>query len=231
MSDPGPARVDAALARFGRATSHPVAVRLDEAWLSMTSVLVPTLDIERWRAQLDSLAGGCAERTREGVMEHLFGSQRFRGDTERYGDWRNSRIDRVLADGAGIPITLSIVAIEVARRLGVTLVGVGMPAHFLIGDPTDREWFADPFSGTAGLDRDDCRALFQRVTGGNGPWRDDYLRPTPPAAIVVRMLNNLRAAFTRDGDVIRLGLVMRMRSMLATTDSVDDTRRALAVFN
>ena len=231
MSEPGPARVDVALARFGRATSHPVAVRLDEAWLSMTSVLVPALDIEQWRGRLDALASGCEDRTREGVMAHLFGSERFRGDTERYGDWRNSRIDRVLADGAGIPITLSVVAIEVARRVGVTLVGVGMPAHFLVGDPTDQQWFADPFRGGVDLDREECRALFRRVTGGNGTWRDDYLKPTPPAAIVMRMLNNLRAAFTRDGDQIRLGLVMRMRAMLATSDSLDDTRRAVAVFN
>ena len=106
-----------------------------------------------------------------------------------------------------------------------------MPAHFLIGDPIDRQWFADPFNAEVGLDPDDCRALFRRITGGNGPWRDEYLRPTPPAAIVVRMLNNLRAAFTRDGDHIRLGLVMRMRSMLTTNDTAEDTRRAQAVFN
>ncbi len=231
MSDPGSARLGDALARFGRATSHPVAVRLDEAWLSMTSVLVPSLDIEEWRGHLDALAAGCKDRTREGVMAHLFGTQRLRGDTERYGDWRNSRIDRVLGDGAGIPITLSVVAIEVARRVDVTLVGVGMPAHFLIGDPIDRQWFADPFNAEVGLGPEDCRALFRRITGGNGPWREEYLRPTPPTAIVVRMLNNLRAAFTRDGDHIRLGLVMRMRSMLTTNDTAEDTRRAQAVFN
>src|SRR4051794_23221052 len=154
----------------------------------MTSVLVPSLDVVECRARLDSIAAGCDDHTREGVMTHLLQTQGFRGDTERYGDWRNSRIDRVLEDGAGIPITLSIVTIEVARRVGVTLVGVGMPAHFLVGDPIDPQWFADPFHGEIGLDRDDCRALFRRVTGGSGPWNDDYLRPTPPAAIVVRML-------------------------------------------
>ena len=65
---------------------------------------------------------------------------------------------------------------------------------------------------------------------GAGTWREDYLRPTPPPAVVVRMLNNLRAVFTREGDRIRLGLVLRMRSML-TADRSDDVRRGQSVFN
>jgi regulator of sirC expression with transglutaminase-like and TPR domain len=113
----------------------------------------------------------------------------------------------------------------------VELAGVGMPAHFLIGDPADGNWFVDPFGGGEVLDRAGCRDLFRRITGGAATWREDFLRPTPPMAIVVRMLNNLRAAFARDDDQIRLALVMRMRAMVTSADSTDDTRRAQALFN
>ena len=61
---------------------------------------------------------------------------------------------------------MSVAAIEVGRRVGVHLVGVGMPAHFLVGDPADENWFADAFGGGEVLDRTGCRALFGRATGG-----------------------------------------------------------------
>jgi hypothetical protein len=77
----------------------------------------------------------------------------FEGDRADYHHWRNSCIDHVLETRRGMPITLSVVAIEVARRVGVTLAGVGMPGHFLVGDPTDPEWFADPFHGRTALGR------------------------------------------------------------------------------
>jgi regulator of sirC expression with transglutaminase-like and TPR domain len=231
MSSPGSEGVNAALADFRAVVADRAALRLDDAWLALSAVLAPGLDVPRWRSSLDALAAGCASPTRSGVIEHLFGSGRLRGARENYGDWRNSRIDHVLANGVGIPISLAVTAMTVARRIGVELAGVGMPAHFLIGDPADGNWFVDPFGGGAVLDRAGCRDLFRRITGGAARWREDFLRPTPPAAIVVRMLNNLRASFVRDNEQIRLALVMRMRAMVTSADSAEDTRRALALFN
>jgi regulator of sirC expression with transglutaminase-like and TPR domain len=231
VNQPGQERLRAALVRFAEVTSVPASVQLDEAWLALSSVLLPTLDVDVCRAALDELAATCPLATRDGVMTHLFGSSRFRGDRDSYGDWRNSRVDHVLATGLGIPITLSALAIEVGRRVGVRLSGVGMPAHFLVGDPDDADWYADVFNGGRSLDRSGCASLFRQVTGGAASWREDYLQPTPSAAIVVRMLNNLRAAFTRDSDPIRLGLVLRMRAMITSVDSHDEVRRSQAVFN
>jgi regulator of sirC expression with transglutaminase-like and TPR domain len=231
MTVPGPERVNAALADFGAVVADRAALRLDDTWLAMSAVLSPSLDVAFWRGSLDALAGACRSATREGVIEHLFASDRLRGAGEDYGDWRNSRIDHVLANGVGIPISLAVAAMTVGRRVGVELAGIGMPAHFLIGDPHDSDWFVDPFAGGEVMDRTGCRDLFRRITGGAATWREDFLRPTPPAAIVVRMLNNLRASFARDNDQIRLALVMRMRAMVTSADSTADTRRGQALFN
>jgi regulator of sirC expression with transglutaminase-like and TPR domain len=231
VSSHGSERVTAALADFGAVVADRASMRLDETWLAMSAVLSPSLDVAFWRSSLDALAAGCPTPTRQGVIDHLLGSDRLRGAGDDYGDWRNSRIDHVLAKGVGIPISLAVTAMAVGGRVGVELAGVGMPAHFLIGDPADDTWFVDPFGGGEVLDRDGCRDLFRRITGGAATWREEFLRPTPPAAIAVRMLNNLRAAFARGNDQIRLALVMRMRAMVTSADSAADTRRGQALFN
>jgi regulator of sirC expression with transglutaminase-like and TPR domain len=122
--------------------------------------------------------------------------------------------------------------IEVARRVGVPLVGVGMPAHFLVGDPADPDWFADPFDSGRRLDRAGCRDLLARITHGQVPWRDEHLAPTPPRAVIARMLNNLKAGCTRHVDLIRLALVMRMRvAVPELRGELPEAVRAQAVLN
>ena len=95
-----------------------------------------------------------------------------------YYDWRNSCLDRVIATRVGIPITLSVLMIEVARRVGVPLVGVGMPAHFLVGVADDPDAFYDPFHGPQRLDRTAAADLFHQVTGAGATWSDEFLAPT-----------------------------------------------------
>lgn len=239
MTGRDPDAVGAALGRFAELLGgeHPDAdplpvPPLDEAALAIANVLQPHLDRARWLSALDDLAASCPGADREAIAEHLFRSGHLRGDRDTYAIWRFSCLDQVLDRGRGIPITLAVVAIEVARRLDVPLVGVGMPAHFLVGDPADPEWFLDPFHGGRILDRDGCHDLFTEVTGGDERWNPAYLQPTPTRAIVVRMLNNLRANFTRQPDRVRLALVMRMRFALPELGSeAPMAARAMAVFN
>ena len=204
---------------------------LAEAALHISAVLQPGLDPGRTHAALGAFVGRCERPTRDAVVEALIGSGLLRGDHDTYGDWRNCCLDHVLAKGTGIPITLSIVVIEVARRLGVPLVGVGMPAHFLVGDERDGEWFLDPFNAQV-LDRPGCRELLAALTGGRVRWSDSYLAPTPTIDIVTRMLNNLKAVFDRRRDRVRLALVMRMRAAVPGVETeAGETARAMAVFN
>ena len=107
-----------------------------------------------------------------------------------------------------------------------------MPAHFLVGDPSDPEWFVDPFHGGRTLDRTGCETLLRDVTRDQVPWRASHLDPSPSRAIVARMLNNLRAGFDQRGDRVRLALVTRMRMAMPELDSEGaDAVRALAVLN
>lgn len=187
---------------------------LDELALAISGSLQAGLDEIEWLATIDQLAAECPTPTADGVARHLFHTLGFAGNAAAYYDWRNSCLDHVIASRRGIPITLSVLMIEVARRVGVRLVGVGMPAHFLVGAADDPDVFWDPFHGPDPLDRDGARELFLRVSQGSEPWRPANLAATPNREIVIRMLNNLKATFAREGDRVRLGIVMQLRAAI-----------------
>ena len=206
---------------------------LDEISLSIAAALQPGLDDIEWLAALDLIAAECGEPTPEGVAEHLFGELGFAGNRHAYYDWRNSCLDRVIATRTGIPISLSILMIEVGRRLDVGLVGVGMPSHFLVGVEDDSEVFFDPFDGGRSLDRGGARSLFETITRGQAPWSDAHLEPTPNREIAIRMLNNLKVVFARRDDRVRYAIVMQLRSCIDELERAEaaEIAGATAVFN
>lgn len=220
------------LARFAD-VMNAVDVRLDEACLAMSSAIQRPLDEVEWLTTLDLLAGDCPTATADGVAHYLFGELGFRGNTDAYYDWRNSCLDRVVETRVGIPISLSVLMIEVARRVGVELVGVGMPTHFLVRSVDEPDRFIDPFGGGVELDRAGAQELFEGITRGQAEWRESFLQPTLAQTIVVRMLNNLRSIFQSSSDEMRLGIVMEMRAaipQLAVAER-DEIELATAVFN
>ena len=206
---------------------------LDEISLAIAAALQPGLDDIEWLSALDLIAAGCGEPTPEGVAEHLFGELGFAGNRQAYYDWRNSCLDRVIATRTGIPISLSILMIEVGRRLDVGLVGVGMPSHFLVGVEDDSEVFFDPFDGGRSLDRGGARSLFETITRGQAPWSDAHLEPTPNREIAIRMLNNLKVVFARRADRVRFAIVMQLRSCIDELERAEaaEIAGATAVFN
>ncbi len=209
------------------------AVALDEAALLISSAFQSGLDVEHWLGTLDGLADDCPAATAGGVASYLFAEEHFVGNRTAYYDWRNSCLDRVIATRTGIPISLSVLMIEVARRVGVDLVGVGMPAHFLVRDADDPDEFFDPFDGGRRLDRADVRALFEQVTGAQVAWSEQFLDPTPNRDIVIRMLNNLKSVFAGRSDAVRLAIVMDLRAAvpeLAELEAVEIAATS-AIFN
>jgi regulator of sirC expression with transglutaminase-like and TPR domain len=219
-----------AITRFGELMRGTGDVPLDEVALTVSAALQGGLDVVGWLAALDELAAACPTPTFEGIRRHLFETAGFTGNTARYDDWRNSCLDRVLDTRRGIPITLSVVMIEVGRRLGVEIHGVGMPGHFLVGDGDDV--FVDAFHSGQVLDRAGCRALCASITGDRLVWRDDFLDVTSSRAIVARMLNNLVAGFARSGCSMPYSIALELRSRVPElAPHAEETRRALAQFN
>ncbi|UDY36441.1 SirB1 family protein [Dermatobacter hominis] len=187
---------------------------LDRALALVASVGRPEVDAGALVARMDELAADLPGTDAAGLCAAVFRGLGFTGNRDDYYDPDNSLLDRVLDRRTGIPITLSVLAMELGRRRGVDLVGVGMPGHFLLRAADDPDLFLDAFDGGRVLDADGCRSLFARMHGGSTPFTDEYLTPSEPAEIVVRVLNNLRAARLRRGDRQGLADVLRLQAVL-----------------
>lgn len=159
------------------------------------------------RQRLDALAARC-DSTFESVLS-LFGAGGLVGNAADYRDPRNSYLHQVLRRGLGIPITLSIVAMEVGRRLGVPVNGVGLPGHFMV-ESNGR--YGDPFRGSASFDRDELLDRWRANTGSSGPLDPRLLRPVDDRSIVLRMLNNLTPVFLAAADQRPMWTMTRLRS-------------------
>lgn len=228
MESTGPSEISARLRPLSEALVGDAT--LDEMAFGVSAALRDDFDLIGALAALDELAGDCPTPTRDGVMQYLFESGMFQADRRDYHSWRNSCLEQVVARRIGMPISLSIVAIEVARRVGVRLVGVGLPGHFVVGDPADAEWFADPFHARSGIGPDDCRDLLGRM--GLNHWSPQFLQPTPDRLVIARILNNLKAVSERRHDAIRYAIVMQARQLFPEFAAErEDAHRAAAVLN
>jgi len=179
--------------------------RLDVAALELASIEAPDLDPQPYLAILDRMASDIASRLPLGAAgrefvaaanRYFFDELGFRGNDIDYNDPRNSCLNYVLDRRTGLPITLSVVYIEVARRLGHPVSGVGLPGHFIV-EYNDGEFSAyiDPFHSGRLLTADDCRQLARERTGSDAG--STALAPVGTRYILVRMLNNLRSAYLR----------------------------------
>lgn len=208
-------------------------IALDEASLLIAERLQPGLDVIEWMTALDTLAAECPTPTADGVARYLFGSKRFMGDHRSFEDWRNSCLDRVIATQRGIPVTLSILMIEVGRRIGVPLVGINLPNHFLVRDTHDVDGYFDPFDEGRRLNRADVIGRFATIAHARVDWGPGFAEPASNREIVVRTLNNLKGVFTRRSDAVRLALVMGLRAEIRELADAESAQivTATAVLN
>lgn len=202
------------LDRFLALCEEPsVEVPLDELCFRLAGCFRPGLDVEVQRRRLDDLAELVPTATLGDVLATVYGVAGFRGNSNDYYDPANSLLDAVIDRRTGIPLSLAVVVIEVARRAGVSLVGVGMPGHFLLRAATDADVFVDPFDGTV-HDRAGCIAFWQRTFGATSPFRDEWLLPTPNTHIAARMVANLENAFSRRKDLAGVAIALEVRAGL-----------------
>ena len=191
---------------------------LDEAALLVATTVDPELDVAAQLQRLDDLAAESSGSTPIELAGELFGSGRFFGDQVDYYDPRNSMLSTVLDRGLGIPITLSVLFIEIARRRGMTVEGVGMPGHFLCKAD---DQFIDPFHRGRVLTPMECEQIYQSLAGRPVQLPAGSLDPTPGVKIVERMLWNLRSIAEGRGDT-ELG-----NNTLAMLSAFDDASAAV----
>lgn len=188
-----------------------------EAAAAVARIEYPGLQVARLRARFDEIAAPLAPlglarlpalAQARALADHLHGVNGFRGNAGSYFDPANSCINVVLERRLGIPITLALVYVEVARRLGVSARGVGFPGHFLVRVDDRRDSvILDPFFGGEVLDRVALTNLLARVAPRMA-LRDEMLDPVSVRQLVARMLINLRGIYAARADSGRLLAVL-----------------------
>ncbi|WP_257462605.1 SirB1 family protein [Archangium lipolyticum] len=182
--------------------------RLDLAALAIATINRPSLDASAYLHTLDALAARVQlEMERDAghgevlagltALRHVLADiEGFRGNEDDYQAPENSFLDQVLERKVGLPITLSVVYLEVARRAGIPLYGVPFPGHFLVACETgdDHKLVVDPFHGGEILTEEGCRELLQRVAP-QLKFNPSMLAPAPVELIAYRMLSNLRRVY------------------------------------
>ena len=181
-------------------------IPLDRAALTIASSEYPDLDFDRYLHRLEELAR-CVKARLPHVAEPgetiaalncvLFEQERFRGNRENYYDARNSFLNDVLERKLGIPITLALVYMEVARRIGFPLFGVGMPGHFLLKhyDVEGRETLIDAFNRGAIVTARECQSRLDEIYSGQLPLQPQFLLSVSRRQMLARILNNLKNVY------------------------------------
>jgi regulator of sirC expression with transglutaminase-like and TPR domain len=188
---------------------------LASAALVIAQLEYPRLDAAPYLARLDGM-GDAARRhiERSGAEaaddpllarirafnDYLFEHERFVGNREHYEDPRNSCLNEVIDRRTGIPITLSIVYMEIGRRAGLRLDGVNFPGHFLVRVPREsgrreRSLIIDPFHAGTLLSEHDCRHLLRKHVGSEVAFSKSLLAPATRTQIIARMLLNLKRLY------------------------------------
>ena len=189
---------------------HGDDLPLDRSLLALATEEYPELDelayrrvLDRWARQVEQsmLAGNDGP---EALHEILFDDVGLKGNRTAYYDPDNSLLNQVLDRRLGIPITLSAVYIEVGRRVGETVYGVGFPGHFLVGHEWHgQELLIDPFHGGERLTREDCAERLKAMSDGEVQLADWMLARSTGRSLVARVLTNLKVAYAKAGNVIQ----------------------------
>jgi regulator of sirC expression with transglutaminase-like and TPR domain len=197
--------------RFAALVSGPPqALHLDQACALMSAAFTGTYEPAAVMAALDQMAGQCQAPTLQAVLEVM--RQRVTGARDDYYDPRNSFLDQVLERGVGLPISLSVIAIEIGRRLQVPIVGVGLPSHFIV---RSGDTFGDPFNDGNIMDRAGLEQRWSSLVGVQTPFDELHLVPVDERTILIRMLNNLRALYVQKNEPHSLYALSIMRGGFA----------------
>jgi regulator of sirC expression with transglutaminase-like and TPR domain len=228
-------------------------INLAEAALMIARTEYPNLDVPAQLHRLDRMASQvrldvCAPALGniEALNAYLFEKEQFVGNEEEYDDPRNSFLNDVLDRKKGIPITLSLVYTEVARRHGLPVVGVGFPGHFLVkymvtprADAKSRvlpeeiladEILVDPYRRGAVLTREDCATLLKAHFGQEAELQPQFLAASAPQEILARMLNNLKGSYFRRQNFSKVLTMIELALAIDPASARDVRDRGMVYF-
>ena len=211
----------------------------DQIDLAVASVLIaqsryPELEGESELDALDSMASVLTDRIQQSTDDSplhtmnllsgwLYEELQYKGNHENYYDPRNSYINDIIDRRTGIPIALALIYIEVGRRSGIPLVGIGMPGHFLVGHLGIEDHFIDPFHNGTIISKEEAMDLFKRLTANRKKWSESFLEPVTNREFIIRMLRNLKAAHLKIKDLPQTVKVLDM--LVAINPKVIEERR------
>lgn len=264
-----PALIDAFTSLAGSEVADD-QIDLTRAALLISRTRYPDLDIEAYAARIDSLARRVAglvpsavpnaipsgtsnlipslvsnldaRQTISALNYVLFGELGLRGNRDDYYDPRNSFLNDVLDRGLGIPITLSVVYLEVAQRIGFPVAGIGMPGHFLLkyrpttytdsdgthpGGNDKDEVLIDCFNQGDTLSPQDCQKRLNEIYSGEMALRPEFLHPVNHRQILARMLNNLKTVYLSTRDFRKALIIADMLLVIRPRSAEDVKQRAL----
>ncbi|MGE0870928.1 MAG: SirB1 family protein [Kofleriaceae bacterium] len=202
---------------------------LDQAALLIGAWDYPDRDLALYCEQLDEIAERAAPDVANAddgaarahaISGYLFDRLGFCGNTSDYYDPRNSFLCEVLDRRTGIPISLSVLYLEVARRLGVLAQGVNFPGHFLVRVAIEDAWlFLDPFSGGRVLSSSDLESLLKKTTSPDAVLEPSVIAAASKRQIVSRILVNLAGIYGRNGDLPRSLDVLERLALVEPSNS------------
>jgi regulator of sirC expression with transglutaminase-like and TPR domain len=208
-------------------------INLAKAALYLAQEEYPDLDPEAYLGKLDAIAQAIQARLPgeryplkvvQTINQYLYEELGFSGNTDDYYDPRNSYFNDVIDRRKGIPLTLSLLYLEVASRIDFPMVGVGMPGHFVVRPVVkNMEIFIDPFNQGEVLFPEDCEARLTEVFGQPVDLRPEFLEPVDAYYFLARMLTNLKAIYLSRKDINR-ALSMIERILLIFPDAPMEQR-------
>ncbi|MGH9378068.1 MAG: SirB1 family protein [Terriglobia bacterium] len=216
-------------------------IPLLEAALMIAQTEYPNLSLETELGRFDLLASrldASAVRSPDAniraLNSFLFEEQQFCGNEKDYDDPRNSFLNDVLNRKMGIPITLSLIYVELGKRHGLPLAGVGFPGHFLVKyKAASRDIFLDPFCQGEILSLEDCDALLKKHFGPEAKIEPQYLTASTSKEILARMLNNLKGCYFRRNNYNRVLTLVEMSLAIdpASRQDLHDRSTALVLLH
>lgn len=226
---------DSALDAFENEVEKPdTEIDLGRASLVLGKFEYTDIDVDAYEERIAELADDAARYGRDvdltpvALAGYLFDTQKYQGNEQDYLDPRNSYLNEVIDRRLGIPISLSVLFIEVAGKLDMDVQGVGLPGHFIVRAVENRGSqshisYIDPFHRGKVMSQQDCRDRVRAITNDAIPFDPAFLDPVSTRYILMRMLNNLKNIYMARRDFARARHVVE-RLLVLSPENLDEVR-------